>query len=163
MGFQCSGFTGWGLSMVRAARHRHPPAGWRRQPRGRWMVSLVNSHTHASSKRWHLWEVHLRVALNSTPGWLLARGGRPALPGIDPPRIHRAQPSSGDNPPLLQLAHTHSHGDHARSTKMAPHDTTLHFARKLRARPVCFPNVEARVRKEGGGGAGGGPGSESCS
>ena len=30
-----------------------PP--WR-QPRGKWMVSLVNSHANATSKRWHLWE-----------------------------------------------------------------------------------------------------------
>ena len=44
-----------------------PP--WR-QPRGNWMVSLVNSHTNATSKRWHLWEIDLRFALNSTPGWL---------------------------------------------------------------------------------------------
>ena len=29
----------------------HPP--WR-QPSGKWMVSLVNSHTNATSKRWHL-------------------------------------------------------------------------------------------------------------
>jgi len=34
------------------------------------MVSLVNSHTNVTSKRWHLWEIDLRFALNSTPGWL---------------------------------------------------------------------------------------------
>ena len=33
------------------------------------MVSSVNSHTNASSKRWHLWETDLRFALNSTTGW----------------------------------------------------------------------------------------------
>ena len=33
------------------------------------MVSLVNSHTNATSKRRHLWEIDLRFALNSTPGW----------------------------------------------------------------------------------------------
>ena len=40
------------------------------------MVSLVNSHTNATSSRWHLWEIRwhlwevdLRFALNSTPGW----------------------------------------------------------------------------------------------
>ena len=32
------------------------------------MVSLVNSHTIATSKRWHLFEIDLRFALNSTPG-----------------------------------------------------------------------------------------------
>ena len=38
------------------------------------MVSLVNSHTNATSKRWHLWEIDLRFALNSTPGWKLEYG-----------------------------------------------------------------------------------------
>jgi len=33
------------------------------------MVSLVNSHTNAISKMWHLWEIDLRFVLNSTPGW----------------------------------------------------------------------------------------------
>ena len=47
-----------------------PP--WR-QPKGKWMVSVVNSHTNTTSKRWHLWEIDLRFALNPTPGWLKAR------------------------------------------------------------------------------------------
>jgi len=34
------------------------------------MVSLVNSHANATSKRQHLWEIDLTFALNSTPGWL---------------------------------------------------------------------------------------------
>jgi hypothetical protein len=34
------------------------------------MVSLVNSHTYSTLKRWHLWEIDLRFALNSTPGWI---------------------------------------------------------------------------------------------
>ena len=46
-----------------------PP--WR-QPRGKWMVSLVNFHTNATSKRWHLREIDSKFALNSTLGW----GGR---------------------------------------------------------------------------------------
>jgi len=50
-----------------AARPSWPP--WR-QPRGKWMVSLVNSHTNATSKRWHLWEIDLRCAPTSTPGWV---------------------------------------------------------------------------------------------
>ena len=33
------------------------------------MVSLVNSHTNATSKKWHLWKNDLRFALNSTLGW----------------------------------------------------------------------------------------------
>ena len=32
------------------------------------MFFKVNSHTNATSKRWHLWEIDLRFALNSTPG-----------------------------------------------------------------------------------------------
>ena len=35
------------------------------------MVYLVNSHTNATSKRW---EIGLRFALNSTPGWNLVGG-----------------------------------------------------------------------------------------
>ena len=33
------------------------------------MVYLVHSYTTATSKRWYLWEIDLRFALNSTPGW----------------------------------------------------------------------------------------------
>ena len=46
-------------------RVTHP---WR-QPRGKWMVSLVNSYTNASSKRYHLWEIDLRFAPGLHPGW----------------------------------------------------------------------------------------------
>jgi hypothetical protein len=47
----------------------HQPSPTWRQPRGKWMVSLVSSHTNATSKRLHLWEIDFRFALNSTPGW----------------------------------------------------------------------------------------------
>ena len=40
-----------------------------RQPRGKWIVSLVNSHTNATSKRWHLWEIELRFAPGLPPEW----------------------------------------------------------------------------------------------
>ena len=33
------------------------------------MISLVNAHTNVTSKRWHVWEIDLRFALNSNPGW----------------------------------------------------------------------------------------------
>ena len=46
---------------------RSPP--WR-QPRGKSMVSSVNSHTNATSKRWHLWEIDLRFAPGLPPGWV---------------------------------------------------------------------------------------------
>ena len=43
-----------------------PP--WR-QPRGKWMVSSVNSHTNATIIGWHLWEIDLRFAPGLPPGW----------------------------------------------------------------------------------------------
>ena len=51
-----------------------------RQPRGKWMVSFVNSYTNASSKRQHLWEIDLRFALNSTPGWRVQGETASSLP-----------------------------------------------------------------------------------
>ena len=49
----------------------HSIPSWR-QPRGRWMVSLVNSHVNASLKNWHSWEIGLRFALSPTSGWIWA-------------------------------------------------------------------------------------------
>ena len=46
------------------------------------MVSLVNSHTNATLNRWHLWEVDLRFALNSTPGWLTRQGAQGGSGGV---------------------------------------------------------------------------------
>ena len=61
--------TGAGVSVERNAGVGATKPPWR-QPKGKWMVSLVNSHTHATSKRQHLWDIDLRFALNSTPGWV---------------------------------------------------------------------------------------------
>ena len=36
---------------------------------GKWMVSLVNSHTHATRIGWHLWEIDLKFAPGLPPGW----------------------------------------------------------------------------------------------
>ena len=41
-----------------------------RQPRGKSMVYLVNSHTNANRIGWHLWEIDLRFAPGLPPGWL---------------------------------------------------------------------------------------------
>ena len=41
--------------VLRAASFRER-LSWR-QPGGKWMVSCVNSHTNATSKRWHLWAI----------------------------------------------------------------------------------------------------------
>ena len=43
-----------------------PP--WR-QPRGKSMVSSVNSHTNVTRIGWHLWEIDLRFAPGLPPGW----------------------------------------------------------------------------------------------
>jgi len=51
-----------GMSEVDAALS--PP--WR-QPRGQWMVSLVNSHTNATRIGWHLWEIDLRFSPGLAP------------------------------------------------------------------------------------------------
>jgi len=43
-----------------------------RQPRGKWMVSVVNSHRNATRIGWHLWEIDLRFAPGLPPGWCAA-------------------------------------------------------------------------------------------
>jgi len=40
------------------------------QPRGKWMVSLDNSHTNTTRIGWNMWEIGLRIA----PGLPLGRG-----------------------------------------------------------------------------------------
>jgi len=45
-----------------------PP--WR-QPRGKSMVSLVNSHTNATRIGWHLWEIDSRFVPGLPPGWIM--------------------------------------------------------------------------------------------
>ena len=44
------------------------------------MVSLVNSHTNATSIGWHLWQINLRFAPGLPPGWKYARGGQGFAP-----------------------------------------------------------------------------------
>ena len=65
------GPAGGGLQKKQAPQQVLPPPNppWR-QPRGKWMISLVNSHTNATSQKWHLWALDLIFALNSTPGWV---------------------------------------------------------------------------------------------
>ena len=45
---------------------RAPPP-WR-QPRGKYMVPLVNFNANATSSRLHLWEIDFKFALKSTQG-----------------------------------------------------------------------------------------------
>ena len=51
----------------------HPP--WR-QPRGKLMVSLVNSHTNATRIGWHLLEIDFRFAPGLPPGTSRPHGSR---------------------------------------------------------------------------------------
>ena len=61
--------------------------GWRfitnlpwRQPRGKSLVSLVNSHPNATRMGWHLWEIDLRFAPGLPPGWSAVRKRQGCLP-----------------------------------------------------------------------------------
>jgi len=94
------------LDNSRRVREADPP--WR-QPRGISMGSLVNSHTNATSSRWHVWEMDSRFALNSTPGWggVRADAGPPTarchqpsecyqIPVCETPDLHHKSPDSGD-------------------------------------------------------------------
>ena len=49
---------------------QHPPC---RQPRGKFMVSLVIFHTNATRIGWHLWEIDLRFATGLPSGWVDSR------------------------------------------------------------------------------------------
>ena len=53
------------------ACHLLPPG---RQPRGKLMVSLVNSHTNATRIGWHLWYIDFRFAHRFPPGWMQDAG-----------------------------------------------------------------------------------------
>ena len=53
-------------SRLESIREEEPP--WR-QPRGKQMVSLVNSCSNATSQRWHLLETDLRFGPWLPPGW----------------------------------------------------------------------------------------------
>ena len=55
------------LEVPRREIHVDETPPWR-QPRRKWMVSLVNSHTNATSIGWHLWEIYLRFATGLPPG-----------------------------------------------------------------------------------------------
>ena len=69
---------GGGSLYVRQCRSSNDTNGkppWR-QPRGKWMVSLVNTRTNATRIGWHLWEIDLRFAPGLPPG----RGGVAAAP-----------------------------------------------------------------------------------
>ena len=52
---------------ARPRKHLPRNYSWR-QPRGKWMVSSVNSHTNATGIWWHLWEIDLRFAMHYLQG-----------------------------------------------------------------------------------------------
>jgi len=62
-----------GLPKLVSPNRLRPP--WR-QPRGKQIVSLVNSHTNVTSRRWHLQEIDVRFAPGLHLGWLQVGEGR---------------------------------------------------------------------------------------
>ena len=110
------------------ALRRRPFAGppWR-QPRGKWMISLVNSHTNATLKRWHMWEIDLGFALNSTLGWRERFGCAPAR--SRPPAARSPLTALGrftyPQPHTLHL-HPTSHTLHPTPCILHPTTYTLH-------------------------------------
>jgi len=67
-GLDLLGFLpGWGTRFEGLG----PP--WR-QPRGKLIVSLVNSHINATRIGWHVWEIDLRFAPGLPPGWIRVQG-----------------------------------------------------------------------------------------
>ena len=56
-----------------------PQPPWR-QPRGKSMVSSVNSHTNATRTGWHLLEIDLIFAPGLPPGWRV--GANPLCPDL---------------------------------------------------------------------------------
>jgi len=85
-----------GVSVLRGSEMRaHSSPPWR-QPRGKLMVSSVNSCANATRIGWHLWEIQLRFTPGLPPGWLVAhlrmrvrRRARRVLPVHDP--LHPAR------------------------------------------------------------------------
>jgi len=57
-----------GLDLVKVCQPFFSAPPWR-QPKGKTIVSLVNSHTNATRIGWHLWEIYLRFAPGLPPGW----------------------------------------------------------------------------------------------
>jgi len=60
------------------------------------IVSLGNSHTNATIIGWHLWEIDLRFALNSTAGWQTKQQERRTS---DSPCLTRRSCSGAFSPP----------------------------------------------------------------
>jgi len=74
-------FCGVVVLKLRAVAGGGGAARWlatQRQPRGKSMVPLVNSHTNATRIGWHLWEIDLRFAPGLPPGCWRGRSGEMA-------------------------------------------------------------------------------------
>ena len=74
-----------------------------RQPRGRWVVSLVNSHTNATSKRWHLWEIDLKICPQLASRVMCRCGFPRTAQWAGPPPAHRAVESGQGGPGVQDL------------------------------------------------------------
>jgi len=94
------------------------------QPRGKWMVSLVNSYSNATSRRKHLWEIVLRFAPGLPPGWCGTEGV--SL------RRYGAEPGGGELDNSLAI-----HASQKLLSRVPGH--VLHCRSVLRLVRFCFP------------------------
>ena len=100
-----------------------PP--WR-QPRGKFMVSVANSHTHATRIGWHLWEIDLRFAPGLPLGWIFKASFGPTL-------VHRCQRLCAgvlavrtSYPHALVSAYTSKQYPHKRPNRESAYTTKQH-------------------------------------
>ena len=72
------------------------------------MISLANSLTNATSKKWHLWEIGSRFALNSTPGWPTTAATRKKLdtPVPSQPRMDASAPGATEQVHLAECVYS---------------------------------------------------------
>ena len=84
------------------------PGANRTQPRGKSLIFLDNSHTHATRIGWHLWEIDLRVAPGLPPGWSSCATGRLGLQRCKMPRLEALQVWSTRRSPPRVVIQAHS-------------------------------------------------------
>ena len=70
------------------------------------MLSLVNSHTHATRIGWHLWEIDLRFAPGLPPGWHQHRDPDASAPPCPQAELRRARGGSSSLLSSLELGDT---------------------------------------------------------
>jgi len=91
-----------------------------RQPRGKSMVSLVNSHTNATRIGWHLWEIDLRFApgLGRSPHCSLIRATPSLKENATAAGPCHAPPTAAPEASALFSSGDRSHSSGAASTRL---------------------------------------------